>query len=214
MNIPITIHTTITKLWNNKHRDSGQRYQAAISVSRAESYSPPSSGFSSEPAKVVYINATGTQESGAILLSRRVNHVFADWRCTPLTSTQTATDREEGDDTPTIEFYDCDFDTEKHAIFMMSECEILSALRNSSRYDRETLAALQLLSQPNASLNDICKTIVRQGQTECFESKRAPLISCILAFFNSPASTYQKLTLPARFRNISFYNRKSNKETL
>lgn len=86
MNIPITIHTTITKLWNNKHRESGQHYQAAISISRADNYSPPSSGFSSEPAKVVYINATGAQESGAILLSKRVNHVFADWRCTPLTS--------------------------------------------------------------------------------------------------------------------------------
>ena len=91
---------------------------------------------------MVYINATGTLESGGVLLSKRVNHVFADWRCTPLTTSQTAADRDEGDDTPTIEFFDCDFDSERHAILLMSECEILSALKASSRYDKEMKPAI------------------------------------------------------------------------
>jgi len=37
LNIPIVIHTTITKLWKAKHRDGGQQYQAAIAISRGES---------------------------------------------------------------------------------------------------------------------------------------------------------------------------------
>ena len=201
LNIPIVIHTTITKLWKAKHRDAGQHYQAAIAISRGDHQSFSNSGFSSEPAKVVYVNASGSRDCGAVLLSRRVDHVFAEWRYTDLASRRPSAARKKGDDTPTIEFVDCDFETERHAVVLLSECEIFSALRATSRYDREVKPAIQLLSQPNAKVRDICKSIVQQAQAFATKSNRAPLLSCLVAFVNSPSATYlQNLAVPSRYR--------------
>jgi len=84
---------------------------------------------------------------------------------------------------------------------MLSECEIFSALKAASRYDTEIKPAMNLLSQPNAKLRDICKSIVQQAQAFAATSERAPLLSCLVAFVNSPPATYlQNLASPKHHR--------------
>ena len=104
-------------------------------------------------AKLAYVNASGSAHSG-ILVSKRVDQVFAEWRYTNLMpAPKFKTPRNNAENSPTVEFFDCDYEQERHAIVMLTDCDLFGALKVTTKYDRAVKPAIQLIAQPNADLD-------------------------------------------------------------
>lgn len=90
------------------------------------------------------------------------------------------------EDVPTIEFFDCDYEQERHAIVMVTDCDLFGGIKASTKYDRAVKPAIQLIAQPNANLDMVANCIVTAIKPVVqLVNPGLDTLSCLVAFVNS-----------------------------